>query len=193
MEISSTNSLEVSGSNSTVLSGSTQSLAVVVSESINNLAHISEESLPILTNDHNLNAFFDKAAKLDTMLKVYLGRIINKTINALKADSTAEKGAVGKFMNKCIEKYNYSMSSLVEIRWAGTVYSALLQKMETQNKFPPIIQHMNWFKAFQNGLSPDQIWTVYEQGCKLSNSDLPTVEKLETVQNSMGNLCLLIF
>jgi hypothetical protein len=148
-----------------------------------NIATISEDELPKLTLE-NCERFYSATKEADTMFKVFVGRTINKAVDS------ASRQHVGLILDKCMEVYGWQHSHLASIRWAGRVYSVLLEKMGAEI---PKIQNLKWFNGFPKHFSTADISRFWDQVYSPTTKALPTLGDLNKHEKQFGKFFFVVF
>ncbi len=139
-----------------------------------------------LVDPVTFTSFFHKIKFLDCIIKVYIGRVVNKTVNCLPG------GEIGKFLEDCAAKLvETSVVTLNTYRRAGRIYEVLLSNME---EAAPAITDFKWFTEFPSLKTRDLIWEFYQEVSKVATSPdkIPTVQDLIITKNNLL-LCKFFF
>jgi hypothetical protein len=144
---------------------------------------ISEAELPKLTVE-NCEKFNLATKVVDTIFKVFIGRTINKAVESVP------RTQVRSILDKCMDVYGWRHTHLDSIRWAGRVYSVLLEKMGTE---VPEIQNLKWFEGFPKHFSTADISRFWDQVYSPITKALPTFDDLNRYEKQFGKFFLLHF
>jgi hypothetical protein len=140
---------------------------------------VPQQNLPQLdVEDPNAcKVFFQKFHLLDSITKIYIGRVINKTANGLPDD-----GKKGAFLEQCKQYVGFSIVSLNKMRRAANIYEVLLSKMEN----PPVIMDFKWFMLFPVFNNNEEIWVFYQRASNIATTKdkVPTLEDLKKAKES---------
>ena len=122
----------------------------------------ASEAFLLIFSVNNIHNLFIAINQFNTMIKIYIWRIINKFIYNIEKQSIS-KGKIGEFIKKCEQLYHWFSVILDKIRCANKMYSVLLQYLKTSL----LINNINWFiKKFPKQLkSEEQIWFHSNKAC----------------------------